>query len=411
MVLGAGDAEARHARLAGAEDLAAAAQPEILLGDAEAVLGLAHDRQPLAGDGPERGPVEQQAGRRLVAAPDPAAQLMELGEAEALGVLDHHDRGVGHVDADLDDGGGDQHLDLAGEEAGHDRVALRRLHAAVDEADDRTQRFAERRVALLGGGDVVEHLGFLDQRAHPVGLGALGDGAADAADHLVEPVERHDARVDRLAAGRLLGQPRDVHVAVVGEHQRARDRRRGHHQHVGGAALGGQRQALVDAEAVLLVDHHQRQVVEGDARLEEGVGADQQADRAVGEAGEDRLALAALFAAGEHREADAGGLRQRLDRARMLAHEELGRRHHGGLTAGLDDIGGGDQRHHRLARADVALQQAQHALRRGEVRLDVGERRRLAGGEREGQGGHQLGAETPVARGAPARCSCAGVRA
>ena len=32
------------------------------------------------------------------------AQLMELGEAKTLGMLDEHDRGVGHVDADLDDG-------------------------------------------------------------------------------------------------------------------------------------------------------------------------------------------------------------------------------------------------------------------------------------------------------------------
>ena len=42
------DAEARHAGLARAEQLAFAAQPQILLGDAEAVLGLAHDRQPRA---------------------------------------------------------------------------------------------------------------------------------------------------------------------------------------------------------------------------------------------------------------------------------------------------------------------------------------------------------------------------
>src|SRR5439155_16721657 len=37
---------------------------------------------------------------------------MELGEAEALGVLDDHDGGVGDVDADFDDGGGNQDLDF-----------------------------------------------------------------------------------------------------------------------------------------------------------------------------------------------------------------------------------------------------------------------------------------------------------
>ena len=35
------------------------------------------------------------------AAPDAAPQLVELCQAEALGVLDHHDAGLRHVDADL----------------------------------------------------------------------------------------------------------------------------------------------------------------------------------------------------------------------------------------------------------------------------------------------------------------------
>ena len=90
------------------------------------------------------------------------------------------------------------------------------------------------------------------------------------------PGERHDARVDRLAAGRLLAQLRDLHVAVERQHQGARDRRRGHHQQIGRCALGRERQPLMDAEAVLLVDHRQRQIGEGDLVLEQGVGADRQ---------------------------------------------------------------------------------------------------------------------------------------
>jgi hypothetical protein len=38
---------------------------------------------------------------------------VELGEAEALGLLDDDDPGLGHVDADLDDGGGDEEAGLA----------------------------------------------------------------------------------------------------------------------------------------------------------------------------------------------------------------------------------------------------------------------------------------------------------
>ena len=41
----------------------------------------------------------------------------------------------------------------------------------------------------------------------------------------------------------------------------------------------------------------------------------------------------------------------------------------------LDDDRGGEQRDHRLAGADIALEQAEHALGPGEVGLDLGERR------------------------------------
>jgi len=43
---------------------------------------------------------------------DSATQLVELGQSEAFGVLDHHQRGVGHIHADLDHRGGDQQLDI-----------------------------------------------------------------------------------------------------------------------------------------------------------------------------------------------------------------------------------------------------------------------------------------------------------
>ena len=76
--LDAGDAEARHARLPRAEHVAFAAQPQILFGDAEAVLGLAHDLEPRLGGVAERRPVEQQTGRAAGAPADTSAQLVQL---------------------------------------------------------------------------------------------------------------------------------------------------------------------------------------------------------------------------------------------------------------------------------------------------------------------------------------------
>ena len=90
--------------------------------------------------------------------------------------------------------------------------------------------------------------------------------------------QRNGAGVDRLAAGRLLAQFGHVHVAEVSEHQRARDRRRGEHQHVDRFAFLRQRQPLMHAEAVLLVDDGESEIVECDLFLEQRVGADQQID-------------------------------------------------------------------------------------------------------------------------------------
>ena len=73
-------------------------------------------------------------------------------------------------------------------------------------------------------------------------------------------------------------------------------------------------------------------------------------------------ALGGLVAAGEQRDAQAGGLGERRDALEMLAGEDFGRRHQRRLPPGLDHVGHGEQRDDRLAGADVALQQPQHAL-------------------------------------------------
>jgi hypothetical protein len=207
----------------------------------------------------ERTLVEQQAGRGFRATADAAAQLVQLGEAEALGMLDHHDRRIRHVDADLDHRRSDEDAGFAALEALHRLVLFGRLHPAVDEADDGSPRVRCRSSEAVFRRSSVDFLGFLDQRADPVGLGAFSNGGANALHHLLEPFERDSAGFDRLAAGRLVRQLRDVHVAEGGKHERARDRRRRHDEDVRWRALGRQSQALMHAEAVLFVDHGERE--------------------------------------------------------------------------------------------------------------------------------------------------------
>ena len=93
----------------------------------------------------------------------------------------------------------------------------------------------------------------------------------------------------------------------------------------------------------------------------------------------------------------------------MLAAEDFGRRHQRALRSGLDGVQQRQHRHHGLARADIALQQPQHAVGRGHVGLDLGQRLRLPVGEREGQGGDRFRLQTPVARDGAALRDCASV--
>ena len=105
---------------------------------AEAVLGLEQRAQPrLAVLGRRRA---RRGGRCRGRAPRPdaAAELVELREAEALGVLDDHQRRVRHVDADLDHRRRDQDARLARLEARHRRAArVGGVEAAVHEVDAR----------------------------------------------------------------------------------------------------------------------------------------------------------------------------------------------------------------------------------------------------------------------------------
>ena len=98
---------------------------------------------------------------------------MQLSEAEALGVLDDHDVGIRHVDADLDHGRRHEDIQAAVGECLHGGVLGLVLHAAVQETDVLlTEQLRQVRVPLLGGGE-LRHVRAFDQRAHPIDLRAF----------------------------------------------------------------------------------------------------------------------------------------------------------------------------------------------------------------------------------------------
>ena len=103
---------------------------------------------------------------------------------------------------------------------------------------------------------------------------------------------------------------------------------------------------------------------------------------------EDLLASLALVAAGEQGQPQTRRCRRTFERRQMLAGEDFGRRHQRRLGAAFDGADHRQQGHHRLARADVALQQPQHARRRPHIGVDLGQRSFLGTG-RAGRAGRR----------------------
>ena len=122
-----------------------------------------------------------------------------------------------------------------------------------------------------------------------------------------------------------------------------------------------------DAEMLLLVDDQQAEVLELDGLAEQRVGADDDVDRAVGDALLDRGQLLAGTSREAcpilHREA-AEALGEGLG---VLARQQRGRHHHRHLLAVHRRDEGGAQRHLGLAEADVAADQPVHRPAGGEI--------------------------------------------
>jgi hypothetical protein len=111
--------------------------------------------------------------------------------------------------------------------------------------------------------------GAFDDGVDEVGLAALGDLFAHELPDFGGALFGGAAGDDGRAAGRHLVDDADVEVAVEGERERARDGRRGHGRGRRGSTtlpsasgLLHQLEALLHAEAVLLVDDDEAEVGE-----------------------------------------------------------------------------------------------------------------------------------------------------
>ena len=197
-----GDAKFQQPRLPGTEDFARSAQFEVALRDVKPVRALAQRLQALPAVGTQWCLVQQHAMAGRAASTHPAAQLVQLRQAQPFGVFNDHQAGVGHIHPHFDNGGGDQQGNGAGLERAHNRILVGRFHAAVNQAD---RQVWQGQLQFLRGG--LRRLGLqgvalLDQGAHPVGLAPLAAGGRHPCHHLVPAVVVDEDGADGLAPGR-----------------------------------------------------------------------------------------------------------------------------------------------------------------------------------------------------------------
>ncbi len=203
---------------------------------------------------------------------------------------------------------------------------------------------------------------------------------------LFEPAERNRARINALAPGGFLAQLGNVHISEIGQHQRARDRCRRHHQNVDGLALAGKRQSLVHTEPVLFVDDGEPKVAKLDLFLEQRMSPDKDVDFAERELGKNGAAFPPALATSENGDIDTRRGGERRNRIEMLARQDLRRRHECGLPPAFYDRCRGKHRDDGFARPYIALQQPQHALGLGEIGNNLGDGTRLRKRKRIGKG-------------------------
>src|SRR5690625_148352 len=139
------------------------------------------------------------------------------------------------------------------------------------------------------------------------------------------------------------------------------------------------------AESMLFIDDREAQVTENDLVLEEGVRSNGQCRLPLPQALKATAPFCGCTAAGKKIRVKAGRPGQREEGLVMLACKDLCRGHEGCLMPGLHSRQHGEEGNEGLAAADIALQEAQHAVRGGHIRLDLLEGCGLGGRQAEGK--------------------------
>ncbi len=351
------------AALAVPEQFACATDFQVVGGEHEAraqVLGVGNRFQTLFGVVGDlfawRG---QQVGIGLVVtAPDAPAQLVQLGQAELVGALDDDGVGARYVDAGLDDGRGDQHIEALVVEVAHHLFEFALAHLPVADADTRLRhQLGQVGGAFLDGLDVVVQVIDLTAAQQLAQQGFL-DGRLVLLHH--EGAHRQPARRWRRD-DRQIAHARDGHV------QGARDRRCGQGQNIDLAAQRLELFLLAHAKPVFFVDDHQAEVLDLDVILQKLVRTDDDVDLALCQIGNCGVDFLGRLEAAHHFDGHRPVGETVAEAVVVLLGEQGGRHQNGHLTPAMHGDEGCAHGHFGLAEAHVATDQAIHRLGRQHV--------------------------------------------
>ena len=339
---------------------------------------------------------------------------MQLGDAEAVCVENDHFRCIGNIDTHLDHRGRHEDIGVPGAESIHHFFLLARLHPTVKKVDGEIGKFlGTQKPKRLLSRRQLESLIVFDERTYDVRLST----SRDLLTNMVPDVDlsvsiRHTAGENRSSTSWLLVQHADVQVSVHGHRSGPRNRSGGHDENVGNRAtiltLGSQSCALLDAEAVLLIHHHDAEIRELDRLLNQSVCSDHHIDRAIGDAGKNVASSLSGNAAGEKLHSQwplpekTPWFRNHHSRnevrhsRKVLLRKDFGRSHECTLISTLNRHQEGGHGNHCLSRSHISLQETVHRVRTCEVAFDFGNDACLCTRERIRQSGMERSNEITV---------------
>ena len=334
---GAADLEIAHC------DPEAAAQIRVLLNGAEALLRDLAKHPVLA--------VHQKGVCRAAAPADTSAQLIQLRQSHLIRIMNDDGIDVGNIQTCLDNGRGDQHVDLTVNEIIHDLLQLRFLHLAV-----RVDDIGLRHELLQAECHILNVMNFVVDIVY---LSLAGEFTKDRLpDHLL--IIFHDVGLDRHTPFRRVLQNRHVSDPHKAHMKGSRDRRRGEGQNVHIFLHLLDLFFVGHAEALLLVHDKKTQVLELDVLGQKSVGADNNIAESLGDFLDSLLLLRGRAEAGKHTDSDRISAHPLAEGVVVLLRKDGRGDENSHLHALLDGFEGGPDGNLCFAIADVAADQAVH---------------------------------------------------